>query len=288
MKTLKQYHAQAQAEKWAMPHFNFSNLEQLQALVQAAGELNAPLVVGLSEGERDAVGLKQAVYLVQSFKEQGATIFLNADHSHSFETAKQATDAGFDSIHIDLSKQEYEKNKQETKQVVEYVKSKNSEIEIEGELGYLVTDSSKMYNEEIEIPEESYTQPEQALEYVKETGVDRFAPAVGNLHGIAKNAPQLRVELVEKIRAMVPAEIVLVLHGGSGISEDGFRSMIERGFSNIHINTELRVAYSNALRKALTEEPDQATPYKYAQPAKQALVEVAKARMQLFGAENKI
>lgn len=288
MKTLKQYHEQAQAEKWAMPHFNFSNLEQLQALVQAAGELNAPLVVGLSEGERDAVGLKQAVYLVQSFKEQGATIFLNADHSHSFETAKQATDAGFDSIHIDLSKQEYEKNKQETRQVVEYVKSKNSEIEIEGELGYLVTDSSKMYDEEIEIPEESYTQPEQALEYVKETGVDRFAPAVGNLHGIAKNEPQLRVELVEKIRAMVPAQVVLVLHGGSGISEDGFRSMIEKGFSNIHINTELRVAYSDALRKALAQEPDQATPYKYAKPAKQALVEVAKTRMQLFGAENKI
>ena len=288
MKTLKQYHEQAQAEKWAMPHFNFSNLEQLQALAQAAGELNAPLVVGLSEGERDAVGLAQAVALVQTFKEQGATIFLNADHSHSFQTAKQATDAGFDSIHIDLSKQEYEQNKQETKQVVEYVKSKNSDIEVEGELGYLVTDSSKMYDEEIEIPEESYTQPQQALEYVQETGVDRFAPAVGNLHGIAKNEPQLRLELAREIRKSVPEHIVLVLHGGSGISEDGFRSMIQNGFSNIHINTELRIAYSNGLRQALADQPEEATPYKYAKPAKQALVEVAKAKIQLFGADNKI
>ena len=213
--------------------------------------------------------------------------FLNADHSRSFESAQQATDAGFDSIHIDLSKEEYEKNTQETKQVVEYVKSKDPNIEVEGELGYLVTESSKMYDEEIEIPEESYTQPEQALEYVSKTGVDRFAPAVGNLHGIAKNEPHLRLELVQNIRSLVPAEVVLVLHGGSGISDQGFTSMIQNGFSNIHINTELRVAYSNALRKALAEQPDEATPYKYAKPAKQALVEVAKAKIQLFGAQGK-
>ena len=145
-----------------------------------------------------------------------------------------------------------------------------------------------MYDKEIEIPEESYTQPQQALEYVNETSVDRFAPAVGNLHGVAKNEPQLRIELVQEIRKSVPAHIVLVLHGGSGISEQGFRLMIQNGFSNIHINTELRVAFSNALRQSLTDQPNEATPYKYVQPAKQALVEVAKAKIQLFGAENKI
>ena len=288
MKTLKQYHEKANAEKWAVPHFNFSNLEQLQVLVEVGEEMQSPLAVGLSEGERDAVGLEQAVALVRSFQEQGAVIFLNADHSHSFESAKQACDAGFDSIHIDLSKEEYNTNKEETKRVVEYVKSKNPDIEIEGELGYLVTDSSKMYDKEIEIPEESYTQPEQAVEYVEFTGVDRFAPAVGNLHGIAKNTPQLREELVMDIRNSVPSNVTLVLHGGSGIADDDFQNMIQKGFSNIHINTEIRIAYTKGLRQALGDNPDEMTPYKYTKNAKQIMTQVVRSRIQLFGSHNRI
>ncbi|MEX0916878.1 MAG: class II fructose-bisphosphate aldolase, partial [Candidatus Spechtbacterales bacterium] len=197
MTTLKEWHTRSIAEKWAMPHFNFSNLEQLHALVEAAREAQSPLVLGLSEGERDAVGLAEAVALVSVARADGYPIFLNADHSRSPETAKAAVDAGFDSVHIDLSKESYEENIAGTKEVVEYAKAKNADIEVEGELGYLATESSKVYKEEVVIPEDSYTQPEQAIEYVAKTGVDRFASAIGNLHGIAANEPKLRFELVE-------------------------------------------------------------------------------------------
>src|SRR3989338_5927951 len=138
MKTLSEILFKAQKENRAIGHFNISNLEQLRAIMEAARKLNAPVMIGLSEGERKFVGLKQAVALVKSFKEEyGLPIFLNPDHSHSVESACEAFDAGFDSVHIDLSKLSFEENVKGTKKVVDYIKSKNPEISVEGELGYL-------------------------------------------------------------------------------------------------------------------------------------------------------
>ena len=271
-----------------MPHFNFSNLEQLHALVDAATELNAPLVLGLSEGERDAVGLAQAVALIRSFREAGRTVFLNADHSRSVETAKAAIDAGFDSVHIDLSKESYETNVAGTAEVVAYARAKNEEIEVEGELGYLATESSKVYKEEVVIPEDSYTKPEQAVEYVAATGVDRFAPAIGNLHGIAANEPQLRFELIESLREALPDTVTMVLHGGSGIADDDFQKAVSLGLNNAHVNTELRIAYTEALRATLAKDPEEVAPYKYVQEAKEATKRVAAENIRLFGAENRL
>src|SRR5690606_12010814 len=151
--TLTELHQQAKKEQWAVPHFNFSSLSQLKGILEVAKELRAPVLVGTSEGERDFIGLAQAVALVRSYRETyDIPIFLNADHSKSFETAKAACDAGYDSIHIDVSKKSFEENIAETKRVVEYVKSTRPEVEVEGELGYLATESSKIYKEEIEIP----------------------------------------------------------------------------------------------------------------------------------------
>ena len=286
MKTLRELHKQAREEKWAMPHFNFSTLEQLKALIDVAVELKSPFVAGLSEGERKAVGIPQAIALIKSFREQGVTIFLNADHSHTKESAIEAIDAGFDSIHIDLSKEDYEKNKQDTKEVVEYARSKNPEIEVEGELGYLVTDSSKVYDEVVEIPEDSYTQPEQAKEYVEFTGVDRFSPVFGNLHGIAANTPVVKFDLVEKIRSVVNEEVILVVHGGSGIVDEDFKKLVQSGFNNAHISTELRIAYTEALRKELAEKPDEVAPYKYSEDAKEATKKIAGEKIKLFGSDG--
>lgn len=286
MKTLKEYHKDALEQRWAMPHFNFSNLDQLNALVEIATELKSPLLAGLSEGERKAVGLNQAVALVRSFRAQGHVVFLNADHSHTKESAIEAIDAGFDSVHMDLSKEEYEKNTRDTRAVVEYARSKNEEIEVEGELGYLVTDSSKIYKDEIAIPEDSYTQPDQAKEYVEATGVDRFASVFGNLHGIAANTPQVRFDLVEKIREAVGEHITLVIHGGSGIVDSDFQKLIQYGMTNAHINTEIRIAYTEALRKELQEKPDEIAPYHYIGQAKEATKKTAGEKIRLFGSDN--
>lgn len=287
---LSDFHKRALEEGWAVPHFNFSSLSQLNGILDGLKEMRAPAALGTSEGERDFIGLKQAVYLIRSFREaEGIPVFLNADHSRSFETAKNAFDADYDSIHIDLSKEKYEDNVDKTKAVVEYVRSNsnsNQYVEVEGELGYLATESSKIYKENVKIPEDSYTKPEQAKEFVERTGVDRFAPAIGNLHGIAANKPQIKFELVTELRKVLP-DITFVLHGGSGISEEDMRKLVKMGFNNIHVSTELRVAYTDALRQELAEYPDELAPYHYSDKARAATAEKVKEKLEILGAVNR-
>lgn len=285
--TLSELHLKAKNEHWTVPHFNFSSLSQLKGILEGAVAMRAPVVVGTSEGEREFIGLTQAVDLVKSYrKTYDIPIFLNADHSRSFETAKAACDAGYDSIHIDVSKKPFEENMAETKKVVEYVKSTRPEVEVEGELGYLATESSKIYKEEIEIPEDSYTKVEQAVEYVRETGIDRFAPAIGNLHGIAANKPKIRFDLIEKLTAALPPKLVFVLHGGSGIANEDLKHIVQLGFNNVHISTEIRNAYSTALKEYLAQHPDEISPVPYLKAAKDAIVPVVKEKLEIYNTVN--
>ena len=283
---LHELHQKALAEGWAVPHFNFSSLAQLNGIVDAAKKLNAPVLVGTSEGERKHVGLKQAVALVKSFREEGLHIFLNADHTHSIEAAMAAFDAGYDSIHIDLSKLPFQENVEGTKKIVEYVKSKNPDVEVEAELGYLVTDSSKIYNEVIEIPEDSYTKVDEAVSFVEQTHIDRFAPAVGNMHGIALNDKVIRFELIEQLRKALPETLTFTIHGGSGIHDEDIKKMVQMGFNNAHISTELRQAYTLALRKFLNENPDELSPQVYEAPARAAAEAKKKKKMRLYNTVN--
>ncbi len=278
----------AATEGWSTGHFNISNLEQLKAIISAAKELNSPVLIGLSEGERKFFGLKQAVEMVKIFKEEsGLPIFVNPDHSHSVESAKAAFDAGFTSIHIDLSKESYKDNLEGTKEVVDYVKSKNPNVSVEGELGYL-RGESKVQKEIIEIKPEDLTKPEEAAEFVEKTGVDRFSGAYGNIHGIAANEPKLDVERIKDIRKILPPEVSLVLHGGSGISDEQMKEAIKAGIANIHINTEIRIAYTVALKKSLADNPDEVAPYKIMPPVVEAVKNKVVEKLQLFGGVNKL
>jgi len=287
METLTQIHKRALKEHWAVPHFNFSTLTQLNGILDALKETRSPAALGTSEGERKFVGAKQALYLIKSFREEeGIPVFLNADHHKTPEAAIEAFDAGYESIHADFSKESFEDNITKVKKVVDYVKSKRPNVEVEGELGYFVTESSKIYKEVIEIPQESYTQPNQAAEFVKRTGIDRFAPVIGNLHGIAANEPKIRFDLVKKLREELP-DITFVLHGGSGISDKDMKKLVEMGFNNIHISTELRVAYTDALRKELVEKPDEVAPYHYLDQARKATAEKVKEKIAIFGSLNR-
>mgnify|MGYP001584393459 FL=1 len=286
--SLKDYLNKALKEGWALPHFNISDAVTLAGICEAAKELGSPLLIGTSEGERKFIGLKQAVAMIRAYREEyGLPIFLNADHHRSASAAQEAVDAGYDSVHIDLSVAKLEENIAGTKEVVAYAKLKNKNISVEGEVGYLVTESSKIYKEVIEIPPESLTKPEEAARFVKETGADRFAPAVGNLHGIAANVKKLDIARIEAIRAVI-GDTAMVLHGGSGTPDNQIKEVIEAGINNIHINTELRVAYSDALRKFLLEHPDETTPYKFFAPVTEAVKAKAAEKIRLFGSENKI
>ncbi|MFA5022866.1 MAG: class II fructose-bisphosphate aldolase, partial [Candidatus Paceibacterota bacterium] len=192
MKTLKEVINEADKNKVAIGHFNISNIEGLWGIFRAAKDLEVPVIIGVSEGERDFVGVPQVAALVASLKKEfDYPIYLSADHTSSFDRAKEAIDAGFDMIVFDRSELSLEENIAETKKCVEYARSVNPDILIEGELGY-IGKSSKMLDEIPEgaaIGEETITKPEEAKKLVDEAGVDVFSPAVGNLHGMLKHSP---------------------------------------------------------------------------------------------------
>lgn len=291
MQTLRQIIKEADDKKVAIGHFNISDTEGLWGVFRAAKDLSTlsgvevPVIIGVSEGERDFIGVQQARALVTSLQQEFAyPIFLSADHTYSFERAKEAIDAGFDLIVFDRSELSLEENIAETKKCVDYARSVDSEILIEGELGY-IGKSSKMLDaipEGVAVSDDAITKADEATRLVKETGVDLFSPAVGNLHGMLKNMPnpKLNTARVKEIREVVG--VPLVLHGGSGITDEDFVSAIEAGISVIHINTELRLAYRNALRQSLQDSPEEIAPYKIFKGAVQAMKEATAKRLKLF------
>ncbi|MFH1393215.1 MAG: class II fructose-bisphosphate aldolase [Patescibacteria group bacterium] len=297
--TIKDYLKDTITNHWALGHFNFSEDDALRAIVESAAELKTPIFVGTSENERKHIGTKEAVALVRAFREEfsarggsafggGFPIFLNADHHKNFEAIKETIDAGYDAILADFSALPLEENIKMTKQSVEYAKSKNPDIIVEGELGY-VRGESKVQTEIIEIKPEDLTKPEEAARFVKETGVDLLAPAVGNIHGIVTNSSEtIDVQRIRDIKKAVGENIYLVLHGGSGLSEIEFKSAIEAGISMVHINTEIRVAFTESLRKTLQEMPEETTPYKVLSPSVSAMKKVIAEKLKIFGSINRL
>ncbi|GMQ95329.1 MAG: class II fructose-1,6-bisphosphate aldolase [Patescibacteria group bacterium] len=283
MRTLKEILSEAEEKKTAIGHFNISNIEALWGIFRAAQGLDVPVIIGLSEGERDFVGVRQAVALVKSIREEyDYPIFINADHTYSFERVKEAVGAGFDAVIFDGAKLPMEENIAISKQCVEYAGSVAPSVLIEAELGYIGT-SSKLLDE---VPEgvmpDQLTTPEDAKRFVEETGIHMFAPSVGNIHGMLKGVsnPKLNIERIKEIREA--AGVPLVLHGGSGITDENFTDAINAGISLIHINTEIRIAYRDATKKSLEEHPEEIAPYRIMKPAVEAVQGVVERRLRLF------
>ncbi len=289
MKTLKEIIIGAEEKKVAVGHFNISDLTTLRAIGEAARELNVPVIIGTSEGEREFIDVHEAVSAVHDLRENhGLTVFLNADHTHSLEKVKEAVAAGYDAILFDGAKLPLEENIRESKKVVEYVKLKNPDILVEGELGYIGTSSQilKEIPKGAAIQEKDLTKPDEAARFVKETGIDLLAPAVGNIHGMFRNAPnpRLNIKRIREIREA--AGIPLVLHGGSGISDEDFLAAIDAGISIIHINTEIRVAWRRGLEEGFEEKPEEVTPYKLMAEAQKQIKAVIVRRLKLFNQLN--
>ena len=288
MFSLKTIIEDARARKAAVGHFNISDLASLKAIAEAARELNAPVIIGVSEGERDFMDVHGAAALVKDLRENhGQPIFINADHTHSFEKAKEAVDAGYDAVLFDGSRLPMEENISQTIKVFEYAKSKNPDILIEGELGYIGS-SSKILKE---IPEgaavkpEDLTKPEEAAEFARRTGINLLAPAVGNIHGMLADIPnpRLNIDRVKEIGEAVG--IPLVLHGGSGIVDSDFLAAIDAGIAVIHISTELRVAWRKGIEVGLRENPEEITPYKILPAAVDEIKRVVYNRLKLFNGD---
>ncbi|MEK7176039.1 MAG: class II fructose-bisphosphate aldolase, partial [Patescibacteria group bacterium] len=207
MKSLREALQWAEDKKVAIGHFNISDSEGFKAVVEGLKEASAyasfkiPVIIGVSEGEREFIGLNEVASLVKIARGNGLPVFVNADHTYSVEKAKAAIDAGFDGVIIDGADKSFEENVSMTKAVVEYARAKNSEILVEGELGF-IGQSSKVLDA---VPEGvSKTSPEDAKEFVRQTGVDLLAPSVGNIHGIVKTGePKLDIGLIKAIHEAV-------------------------------------------------------------------------------------
>ncbi len=284
MKSLIQAIKEAKSSKTAIGHFNVSDTTTLKAIFEAAKSAQGgmPVVIGVSEGERKFIGVKQIAALVKSLREEHSyPIFLNADHTKTFEGIKEAVEAGFDAVMLDTSNLPLEENIKAVKEAISWVKEKNPEIVFEGEIGYLGGNSVLLDN----LPEhfaESYTKPEEAEKFLNETGVDLLAISVGNVHGMLKNAPnpKLDINLIKTIADKLP--VPLVLHGGSGISDEDFTAAIEAGICQIHINTELRKAWSDGVRESLNSNPDEVAPYKLLKLSFDKMKEITQNRLKLF------
>jgi fructose-bisphosphate aldolase class II len=285
MHSLRELLKESQENRAAIGHFNVSDLVLLKAIFAAARELNVPVLVGLSEGEREFVGTGQIAALVRSLREEfDFPIFLNADHTHSLAKGIEAAKAGFDSIVFDLSALPFEENARQTKQAVEALKAINPSMLVEGEIGDIGTGSE--IHESAPDLSKGLSTSEEAKQFVESTGVDILAPAVGNMHGMLRSmvAGETRKHLdIERIAAIKQAAgVFLTLHGGSGTDDKDLHSAIISGINIVHINTELRVAWRRGLQNGLATKPDEVLPYKILPSAVDSVKQVVASRLKLF------
>jgi fructose-bisphosphate aldolase class II len=303
MKTLRQSVQEAMERKVAVGHFNISNLEGFWAVVRASEVISekagrpVPVIIGVSEGERDFVGIPQVRALVDSVNknrpDKFGPIYLNADHTYSFDRVKEVIDAGFDAAIFDGTELSFDDNVATTKKCVDYAHAKMAEakaagidrdIIIEAELGF-IGKSSEIHDAPaagVSFGEEALTKVDAAKKFIEATGADMLAPAIGNMHGLLKNMhkPALNTARVGEIAAAIGKP--LVLHGGSGDFEADVVKVIDAGVAIVHINTELRVAYRDALKLSLQDNPDEVAPYKFAKPALHAMQAVVEKKLALF------
>jgi len=274
---------QCQKEGKALGHFNFSDSNQLKAIAEAAKETGLPVIAGLSEGEREFFPIAHARALVDIYRESGIELFLNADHTYSTDKVESAIVAGVDSVVVDGAKLPFEENIHLLTAAVGRARVSGRDLIIEGELGYIGTSSKQLDQLPEGVTGANITTVEDAKKFVEATRVDCFAPAVGNIHGMLKSAahPRLHPDRVKEIATAVG--VPLVLHGASGNTQGDIRACIKAGVAIVHINTELRLAYRDALRESL--ESEETTPYKFLEPAVLKMKDFLASKMRLFAGQ---
>lgn len=278
---MKEMLIKARKEHYAVGQFNINNLEWTQAILDEAQALNAPVILGVSEGAGKYMGGWTVVSaMVKAYieaKNITVPVALHLDHGTSFEVCKAAIDAGFTSVMIDASHYPFEENIEMTKKVVEYAHARG--VSVEAELG-------KVGGQEDNIVAESmYADPEECKILVEKTGIDCLAPGLGSVHGPYHGEPKLGFKEMAYINELL--NMPLVLHGGSGIPDEQLRKAIDRGTAKINVNTESQQAWTAIVRKVLSEDSKVYDPRKVIGPGKEGIKAVVRAKCEVFGCINK-
>lgn len=274
---------------FAVGAFNIDNQETLIAIARAAQKTNAPVLVEVSQGEVEAMGLDNVRDLVDNYKkEYGIEMYINLDHSPTVEACKRAIDAGYEFIHIDISQANHDASEEEiiakTREVVEYAKFTGALVESEP---HYFGGSSNVHSEAIDYEEikKTFSTPEGAKAFVEATGIDTFAAAIGNLHGKYPVPKELDLELLGRIRDAIPCQISL--HGGSGTPLHFFKDAAKIGVSKININSDMRYAFRTVMEEELKAHPDEFAVVKLMEKVKDAVQAVVEEKIQAFGCAGK-
>lgn len=281
--------ARARTEKFAVGAFNLDNQETLIAVVRAAKAKQAPVMVEVSKGEVDALGLDNVRDMVDNYKEQfGVEIYINLDHSPTVADAIAGIEAGFEFIHIDVSQANHDATEQDiidaTKQVVEWAKLTGALVESEP---HYFGGSSNVHTEAFDFNEikKTFSTPEGSKSFVEATGIDTYAAAIGNLHGTYPVPKTLDIELLAQIREAIDCNISL--HGGSGTPGHYFVEAIKVGVQKININSDMRRAYRDTLEKVLAENKSEYAVVKLMGAVEDAVQEVVESKIDLFNSSGK-
>ena len=304
--TTKEMFEKSMKEGYAIGAFNVNNMEIIQAIVDAAGETNSPVIL---QASASAIKYARQTYLMKmveaAVEETNIPIAIHLDHGPDFETCKACIDAGFTSVMIDGSKYDFEENIAITKKVVDYAHERG--VVVEAELGKLAG-----IEDEVNVSAEDamYTDPEQAKEFVERTGCDSLAIAIGTSHGAYKfkGEAKLRFDILAKIKELIP-NTPIVLHGAStvipelvemcnkygadipgakGVPDEILNEASRSGVSKINVDTDLRLAMTAAIRRVFVENPSAFDPRKYLTPARDLIKETVEHKIRnVFGSANK-
>ena len=264
---------------YAVGAFNVENMEMVMAVIKACEELRSPAILQTTPSTVKYAGLDMYYANVSTAaKRASVPIALHLDHGNSFELAMQALRVGYTSIMIDGSHDSFEDNISVSKRVADACRPNG--VPVEAELGKV---GGK--EDDLECDDPGYTEPDDAVRFVKETGISTLAVAIGTAHGIYKGEPKLDFDRLSEIRKVV--DIPLVLHGASGVPDESVKECIRRGISKVNFATELRIAYSNGLKAYLKDNPDAFDPKKYDAVGMEYVSELVKNKIRVCGSENK-
>lgn len=270
------------AEKggYAVGAFNCNNMEIVQAIIEAAEEERSPVIIQASQGAIKYAGLRYITALVREAAQfSKVPVALHLDHGTDFQQVINCLRSGFTSLMFDGSHLPLEKNIEITRKIVEVAHAAG--VSVEGELGRLGGTEDEISVSE---RESFFTDPQEAATFVRETGIDAFAPSIGTAHGLYRGKPKLDFPRLQKIRELTGAP--LVLHGSSGVPGEDIRRAIELGVRKVNIDTDIRAAFVGEIRRALACDAREIDPRKVLGPARIKAAEVIREKIRLFGSQG--